>query len=479
MTNYDPKAIEKDEVLERLMEEKRYKDAYQHCIELIAQKEHVSYAKLTMRSLIDKIDEKERRMDKLRQTIPMLLWIPLFILVMICKTKFHLNDVITAILTIVVFFIPIVVGSQWVRMGFDYIGGHVFRYKPGICLEYTPQITIEKLCALLKESLPGCTLQIQKNLIKVTSAQNDVDGQILLNQKETRRFTTIVVNVRMKEWYRLDSSVGNTFLANLLNILKDGIPNMIDGFSEPMDQPKPKKTFGIVLAVVAAAVIAAAVLFFSKPHSNRPQNPTGISNGHEWVDLGLPSGTLWATCNVGAISPEDYGNYYAWGETSTKKIYGWNTYSYGTFNTFSQRAYLKKYCNKPNFGKNSFTDNLSTLQDSDDPASSWGSGWHTPSKDQLDELLNNTTNKWTTRNGVQGCLFTARHGQTLFLPAAGYYDEGNLDEAGNCGYYWSSSLDTDDPRGAWHLKIYSNNCRIWSLGRRYGFSVRPVCSSIN
>lgn len=97
---------------------------------------------------------------------------------------------------------------------------------------------------------------------------------------------------------------------------------------------------------------------------------SGTANGHEWVDLGLPSGTLWATCNVGANKPEDYGDYFAWGETTTKSTYNWDTYIYanGPINK------LTKYCNNANYADNGFTDNLTTLQGRDDPATSWGSG---------------------------------------------------------------------------------------------------------
>ena len=115
------------------------------------------------------------------------------------------------------------------------------------------------------------------------------------------------------------------------------------------------------------------------------------SSKHEFVDLGLPSGTLWATCNVGANKPEEYGNYYAWGEIGTKNSYEWNTYKYatGSYDT------LTKYCSKSDMGNNGFSDNRTSLQSDDDPAvANCGSGWQTPSKAQWDELLKNTTNKW-------------------------------------------------------------------------------------
>ena len=197
----------------------------------------------------------------------------------------------------------------------------------------------------------------------------------------------------------------------------------------------------------------------------------GTANGHEYVDLGLPSGTLWATCNIGASKPEDYGSYFAWGETQTKTTYNWDTYKYAT----GENHRLTKYCNVPDYGYNGFTDNLSTLQGSDDPAAAkWGSGWRTPSKAQWEELKNNTTHKWTTRNGKQGRLFTAKNGLSVFLPAAGNCWGSESINVGSEGCYWSWSLYTDDPPRAWYLYFYSDDCSMRSNYRRYGFSVRPV-----
>ena len=201
---------------------------------------------------------------------------------------------------------------------------------------------------------------------------------------------------------------------------------------------------------------------------------TGSANGHEWVDLGLPSGTLWATCNIGANKPEGYGSYFAWGETKpqTSNTYDWSTYKY------ANGAYdkLTKYCSKSGYGKNGFTDDLTTLQSGDDPATAnWGSGWRTPSRSQWDELLSNTTNQRTTKNGVAGRLFTSKkNGQSVFLPAAGVRWDSELYGAGSNCYYWSRSLDTDDPYGAWSLDFLSDYCGMGRSHRYYGFSVRPV-----
>jgi len=204
---------------------------------------------------------------------------------------------------------------------------------------------------------------------------------------------------------------------------------------------------------------------------------TGTLSGHDWVDLGLPSGTKWATCNVGADSPTAYGDYFAWGETTPKETYNWSTYRYcnGDFNTFT------KYCSNADYGNDGFTDALTTLEASDDAATAnWGSGWRMPTREEMNELKNNCTVTWTTQNGVNGRLFTGPNGNSIFLPAAGQCDGSELGAAGGIGLYWSSSLYTYEPHRAWYLYLYSLNYDmdhfygIYS-GRYRGQSVRPIC----
>lgn len=164
--------------------------------------------------------------------------------------------------------------------------------------------------------------------------------------------------------------------------------------------------------------------------------------GYEWVDLGLPSGTLWATCNVGANSPEEYGDYFAWGETQKKNVYNWGVYRLcgGSQNT------MKKYCTNSSYG---MVDNLTALESEDDAATvNWGSEWQTPTQEQMQELLNMyfTTNEQTTQNGVYGLKVTSRvNGNSIFLPAAGGfctqdYTGANFYGGGTNGVYWSRTL---------------------------------------
>lgn len=195
---------------------------------------------------------------------------------------------------------------------------------------------------------------------------------------------------------------------------------------------------------------------------------------HDYVDLGLPSGLLWATCNVGANTPEDYGNHFAWAETQSKGDYSWDTYQYcnGTSNT------LTKYCNNSNYGYNGFTDNLTTLLPEDDAATAnWGNDWRTPTKEEWNELCNNTTHTWTIQNGVNGILFIASNGNSLFLPAAGYCTSSSPYSAGTYGYYWSNSLYTSNPSKAWTLYFTSDGYSVYyDFTRKTGYSVRAVRS---
>jgi hypothetical protein len=197
--------------------------------------------------------------------------------------------------------------------------------------------------------------------------------------------------------------------------------------------------------------------------------------GHAYVDLGLPSGTLWATCNVGADSPEDYGDYFAWGETQPKSDYSWSTYQY----CMGSSTKLTKYCDNASYGYNGFTDNLTTLQPSDDAATAqWGSGWRMPTIEEWRELRDNTTHVWTSQNGVGGRLFTATNGNSLFLPAAGSRDGTNLDHAGWSGSYWARSLSPGHPSMVFNLLINADNCSTNGSGlRNKGLSVRPVRSA--
>lgn len=175
-------------------------------------------------------------------------------------------------------------------------------------------------------------------------------------------------------------------------------------------------------------------------------------NGHEWVDLGLPSGLKWATCNVGASYPGDYGNHYAWGEvvsmeegnesdgrlygTSTSDIRGNSTYDAATFN--------------------------------------WGGGWRLPTMTEFGELLRECTWEWTTQNGHNGYKVTGPNSQSIFLPAAGWRHVAAEGGVGSHGDYWSSTPLEGTADGAYYLYFYEDYHEVNWLTLYDGRSVRPV-----
>ncbi len=174
-------------------------------------------------------------------------------------------------------------------------------------------------------------------------------------------------------------------------------------------------------------------------------------NGHEFVDLGLPSGLKWATCNVGATKPEEYGDYFAWGEIKPKQRYESDNYMYKS--------------------------NPETLPLSADAARvNWGGKWRMPTRAEQDELRNHCTWEWTTLNGVNGYKVTSKkNGNSIFLPAAGYRYSSGLNDAGSSGYYWSSSLFTSNSSYAYYLSFNSSTVDWDYSSRYYGRSVRAVC----
>jgi hypothetical protein len=191
------------------------------------------------------------------------------------------------------------------------------------------------------------------------------------------------------------------------------------------------------------------------------------SGEHEYVDLGLPSGTLWATCNVGANAPEEFGHQFAWGETAPKETYNWSTYKW------NKDGVLTKYCNDILYGP---VDYKTELDPEDDAAYvNWGPSWRMPTLEQQKELYNNCTQRWTTMNGVNGILVTGPNGNTIFLPAAGFnWADTNTGEgtSGNC---WSRELCTDLCLFAWDLMYHYEGWRSPAKGTRsFGDTVRAV-----
>lgn len=202
-------------------------------------------------------------------------------------------------------------------------------------------------------------------------------------------------------------------------------------------------------------------------------NVSGTYNGHDYVDLGLPSGILWATCNVGASTPEGNGSYFAWGETITKSSYGFDNYKYG-YEDNDGYFHLNKYNTHSEYG---LVDNLSILQAIDDAATAkWGSGWRTPSNAEWEELCSHTSITLTAQNGVKGFCFTSSNGGSIFLPAVGYYLFSDLSFYGRTCSYWMNQLSASNSVRACNFYSINENYSLSDsgLGRGCGCPVRAV-----
>ena len=246
------------------------------------------------------------------------------------------------------------------------------------------------------------------------------------------------------------------------------------------------------------SVAATGTFIKATNMSEWPKGKSGIPEGWivadntsspnpEAVDLGLPSGLKWASFNLGASKPEEYGDYYAWGETepyyNSQDPLSWKE---GKESGYAGASYrwcmgsdlkMTKYCSNSSFGYNGFTDTKTVLDPEDDAAHvNLGGNWRMPTDAEWTELREKCTWTWTTQNGVYGRLVTASNGNSIFLPAAGNRIVTYLNDAGSYGYFWSSSLNTDSSNNAWFVNFYSGNVYRYYDGYRCdGFSIRPVC----
>ncbi len=231
--------------------------------------------------------------------------------------------------------------------------------------------------------------------------------------------------------------------------------------------------------IILLAAVCLPFFMFTSCNKDDDDNGTGKNTHYlkcpddhhpHAIDLGLPSGTKWCCCNVGATTPEGYGGYYAWGETSEKSVYDWDTYKWYNGSDFT------KYCTDSYHGK---VDGKTILDLSDDVAHvRMGNPWRMPNIEQMEELIDNCTRTWIQQNGVNGILVTGKNGDQIFLPTAGDRWDGNLNGAGSHGGYWSSSLDLGFDFFACLLDFCSDDWG-WYYGNNYyrcnGLSVRAVC----
>ena len=198
------------------------------------------------------------------------------------------------------------------------------------------------------------------------------------------------------------------------------------------------------------------------------------NNGFNFVDFGLPSGTLWATANVGANKPSDYGLYFQWGDVKgytpdhvglnkDKKAFVWDDYKLSINGSSS------------NFSKYKTPGAILDLED-DAAHVNMGGDWHMPTPEQCQELIDNTTSEWTTQDGVNGRLFTSKKdaSKTIFIPAAGFAWDGSVHYSGGNGGVWSSMLYTGNVDYGQVLGFFSDNADLYYGSRNHGFSVRGV-----
>lgn len=195
------------------------------------------------------------------------------------------------------------------------------------------------------------------------------------------------------------------------------------------------------------------------------------------IDLGLPSGLKWASFNLGASKPEEYGDYYAWGETKPKEVYSWETYKWcmGSYSS------LTKYCSVLTYGYNRFNDGKTVLEPEDDAAYvNLGGNWRMPTDAEWTELRTKCTWEWTSVSGVSGHEVTGPNGKRIFLPAAGSRVDTSLNFRDSDGDYWSSSLYNYNQNFAWTVWLQSGRVSRSSGCYRYsGNSVRPVYQAKN
>lgn len=282
------------------------------------------------------------------------------------------------------------------------------------------------------------------------------------------------------------------------DILVDGLPDLPETLSSSTKeaisaamQPRPKDRpqciaafLSILDSNVASSKLTQTPITKKSPSidddetivgGNASGNIVGLHQNHQWVDMGLPSGTKWATCNLGASSPEDYGSYFSWGETQPKETYSWKTYRFqNRLGWLGSVKGLSKYNTSVKYGD---IDGLTTLDPSDDPArAQWGGSWRLPTQSEILELLDTDFCTWArtrqgNRNGYR--VTSKKNGNSIFLPAAGRHLSSLL-FPGTYGYYWSSDICNSVPDGAYMLYLEDNNTSCIYEERCFGQSIRPV-----
>ena len=301
--------------------------------------------------------------------------------------------------------------------------------------------------------------ELVENTIATWVVYNGVKGRILTSKQNGKSIFFPAAEGRVGSSIYNEESYG-AFWSSTPCISEPNRANLLYFTSDDFDCSVSSRHFGLPVRPVSGENKFTSNDIYSNDDEVLVADTCVV---HYYVDLGLPSGTKWATCNVGSINPEDHGDYYAWGETFTKSKYTEN--NSGTYN---RHFYWLK-----NNGIIDSKGNLTTLYDA--ASYNWDSQWRLPTKEEVEELLNNTTAKWTTINGVKGQLLTSRrNGEQIFFPAGGFWRSANLISEPSIGSYWSSTPDANNVNYAYHFEFDSNNFSKGWHNRSYGLMVRPV-----
>jgi serine/threonine protein kinase len=315
------------------------------------------------------------------------------------------------------------------------------QYKEGGVREFSPQTDIYALGATYYKLLTGKTPPDAQDLLEEDLPEFECNPFVknaivkAMQPKRSARPKTI------EEWVELI----NTDDKNSA------------GHKEPPSKSVTKQEETVLIGAPIPSSIQVSV-----------ERTNGFSNGYEWIDLGLPSGRKWATCNIGANHPHDYGNMFAWGEIEKKSIYEWTNYvdavdgNCNTFNVFFNGGGLNK---------------IDQSSEADAAHIIWQGSWHLPSCDDFEELRKFCNWQWTTRNNVNGYLVTSKvNSNSIFLPAAGWHRHVSLGFRTTYGHYWTSDLSTKDntSQTAPILYFHSKLVEISGLYRYIGCSIRPV-----
>lgn len=233
-------------------------------------------------------------------------------------------------------------------------------------------------------------------------------------------------------------------------------------WERPLSQSKPRSNRKWIFwgVGIMAVIVIGIMLWVKSGIDNSASTANAVTdskevldaNGHEYVDLGLPSGVKWATCNVGASNPWEYGDYFAWGEVSPKSIY------------------TRENCKT--FGKN--IGDISGNPEYDAARANWGGSWRMPTREESHELSRKCSWTWTENNGIKGYKIVGTNGNSIFLPAAGDRIKEFLDYVGENGSYWSSTPAEGNTENAYDRSFGDKSYGIYDIPRFYGQSVRPV-----